>query len=188
LERSLRERPNPDPEETEGWQDRASSTTRAGKKTVHSLMDKGFSRKKLALAWEKVKKKQGSAGIDDVTIEKFERRKASYLDLGHRKRRDGTSRPPPVKRGEIDKSAGGVSTLGIPRVLDRVVQQALVQRLAPSFEPRVLDWSDGYRKGRSPPDAMHNVWQALQTGDGWIVEADLRAYFATQLTQPSWST
>jgi RNA-directed DNA polymerase len=179
LESSLSERPAPHPEETERWQDHASSKARAGKKKVHSLIDKVFSRTNLALAWEKVKQNHGSAGIDDVTIAKFEGRKAYYLDLVHRKLRDGTYRPHPVKRVEIAKSDGGVRKLGIPTVLDRVVQQALVQRMDPIFAPQFLDCSFGYRKGRSPHDAMRKVWRELQAGDHWIVDADLRAYFDT---------
>jgi RNA-directed DNA polymerase len=94
-----------------------------------------FSRKNLERAWEKLKKNRGSAGIDEVTIAVFETRKGYYLDLLHRKLRDGTYRPRPVKRVEIPKSDGGVRKLGIPTVLDRVCQQALVQRLEPIFEP-----------------------------------------------------
>lgn len=142
-------------------------------------MDKGFRRKNLELAWPRVKKNHGSAGIDEVTIEKFERRQVYYLDLLHRKRQDGSYRPHPVKRVEIDKSDGGVRKLGIPPVLDRVVQQALVQRMEPIFAPQFLDCSFGYRKGRSPQDAMRKVWQELQAGSVWIVDADLRAYFDT---------
>ena len=72
-----------------------------------------------------------------VTIAQFEARKEYYLDLLHRKLRDGTYQPKPVKRVEIPKSEGGVRKLGIPTVLDRVCQQALVQRMEPIFEPHV---------------------------------------------------
>jgi RNA-directed DNA polymerase len=130
-----------------------------------------------------VKKNHGSAGIDAVTIEKFALRKAYYLDLVHHKLRDGTYHPHPVKRVEIAKSDGGVRKLGIPTWLDRVGQQALVQRMAPIFAPQFLDCSFGYRKGRSPHDAMRKVWRELQRGAGWIVDADLRAYF-DRIDQP----
>jgi RNA-directed DNA polymerase len=126
-----------------------------------------------------VKQNRGSAGIDEVTITEFEASKEFYLELLHRKLREGTYRPKPVKRVEIGKSGGGVRTLGIPAVIDRVCQQALVQRLEPSFEPQFLDCSFGYRKGRSPHDALRKVWQELNSGAGWIVDADLRAYFDT---------
>jgi RNA-directed DNA polymerase len=177
LDSSLCERPNPDPEETVREQNRALSMTRSGKRKVHSLIDKVFSRQNLELAWSKVKKNRGSAGIDNVTITMFELRKSYYLDLLHRKLRDGTYRPHPVKRVEIEKSDGGVRKLGIPTVLDRVAQQALVQRMEPIFAPQFLPCSFGYRKGRSPHDAMGKIWRELQAGDSWIVDADLRSYF-----------
>jgi group II intron reverse transcriptase/maturase len=177
LDSSLCERPNPDPEETVREQNQASLATRPGKKQVHSLIDKVYSRQNLELGWSRVKKNRGSAGIDNVTIAAFELRKSYYLELLHRKLRDATYQPHPVKRVEIEKSDGGVRKLGIPTVLDRVVQQALVQRMEPIFEPQFLSCSFGYRKGRSPHDAMGKIWRELQAGDGWIVDADLRSYF-----------
>jgi RNA-directed DNA polymerase len=161
-------------------QDPHVSEGRQGKKRkVHSLIDKVYGRKNLELAWEKVKKNRGSAGIDEVTIAQFEARKEYYLDLLHRKLRDGTYRPKPVKRVEIPKSEGGVRKLGIPSVLDRVCQQALVQRMEPIFEPTFLASSFGYRKGRSPHEAMRKVWRELNEGNVWLVDADLRQFFDT---------
>jgi RNA-directed DNA polymerase len=180
LESSLGERPNTGTEETVEPQDPDTSKGRQGKKKkVHSLIDKVFSRKNLELAWEKVKKNRGSAGIDEVTIAQFEARQEFYLDLLHRKLREGTYRPQPVKRVEIPKSEGGVRKLGIPAVLDRVCQQALVQRMEPIFEPTFLDSAFGYRRGRSPHEAMRKVWRELNEGNVWIVDADLRQFFDT---------
>ena len=73
------------------------------KRKVHSLIDKVYSRKNLELAWEKVKKNRGSAGVDDVTIAQFEARKGHYLEVLHRKLRE---KPKPVKRVEIGESDG----------------------------------------------------------------------------------
>jgi len=126
-----------------------------------------------------VKQNRGSAGIDEVTITEFEDRKEFYWDLLHRKLREGRYRPKAVKRVEIAKSGGGVRKLGIAAVFDGVCQQALVQRMEPIFEPQFQDCSFGYRKGRSPHDAMRKVWQELNTEACWIVDADLRAYFDT---------
>jgi RNA-directed DNA polymerase len=157
----------------------ALETGQGKKQKVHSLIDKVFSRKNLELAWEKVKSNRGSAGIDDVSIAAFEARREYYLDLLHDKLRDGTYQPKPVKRVEIPKAEGGVRKLGIPAVLDRVCQQALVQRMEPIFEPMFLDSSFGYRRGRSPHDAMRKVWQELNAGCSWIVDADLHQFFDT---------
>jgi RNA-directed DNA polymerase len=175
----MSERPNAGKEDTVERQDPQESGRRPGKKKVHSLIDKVFSRKNLELAWEKVKRNRGSAGIDEVTIAEFEEGKGYYLDLLHRKLREGTYRPQPVKRVEIPKSDGGVRKLGIPAVMDRVCQQALVQRMEPIFEPEFQDCSFGYRPGRSPHDAMRKVWQELNEGNVWVVDADLRQFFDT---------
>jgi len=133
----------------------------------------------LELAWQKVKENRGSAGIDEVTIGEFEEHKQYYLDLLHQKLREGTYQPKPVKRVEIPKSDGGTRRLGIPSVMDRVVQQALVQRMEPIFEPKFVECSFGYRKGRSPHDAMRKVWRELMAGCAWVVDADLRQFFDT---------
>jgi RNA-directed DNA polymerase len=102
-----------------------------------------WSRKHGERAWEKVKKNRGRAGIDEVPSAVFELRKGDYWALWHRKLRDGPSRPHPVKRVERPKADGGGRQLGIPTVLDRVCQQALVQRLAPIFEPQMRACSFG---------------------------------------------
>jgi group II intron reverse transcriptase/maturase len=176
----MSERPNTSAEDTmEGHGPRASRKRRGRKRKVHSLIDKVYSRRNLELAWEKVKENRGSAGIDEVTVPRFEERKGYYLDLLHRKLRAGTYKPQPVKRVEIPKPDGGVRKLGIPAVMDRVCQQALVQRMEPVFEPKFSDCSFGYRRGRSPHDAMRKVWRELNAGNFWIVDADLRQFFDT---------
>ncbi len=124
-----------------------------------------------------MKKNQGGAGVDEVSIAQFEARKEYYVDLLHRKLRDGTYPPKPVKWVEIAKSDGGVRKPGIPAMLDRVCQQALVQRMEPIVAPTFLDSSFGYCQGHSPHDAMRKVWRELNAGYGWIVDADLRQFF-----------
>jgi retron-type reverse transcriptase len=122
-------------------QDPQASERRQGKKKVHSLIDKVYRRQNLARAWEQGQKNRGSAGLDEVRMAPCETRTADDLARLHRQRRDGTYQPPPVTRVESPKSAGGVRKLGIPAVRDRVGQQALVQRMEASFEPKVLDSS-----------------------------------------------
>ena len=158
---------------------RLSKRRRRGKRKVHSLIDKVYSRKNLEISWKKVKKNKGSGGIDGVTIEVFEARKEYYLELLHQKLREGTYKPKSVKRVEIPKSGGGKRKLGIPCVMDRVVQQALVQRMEGIFDPGMLDCSFGYRKGNSPHHAMRKIWREVQAGNTWVVDADLRQFFDT---------
>jgi len=180
LDSSIGARPNISAEDTGKRQlSQALEMRQRKKRKVHSLIDKVYSRKNLELAWKKVKQNRGSAGIDEVTISKFEERKHYYLELLHQKLRDGSYRPKPVKRVEILKPDGGIRKLGIPAVMDRVVQQALVQRMEGIFEAKFLDCSLGYRKGRSPHDAMRKVWRELNAGNFWIVDADLRQFFDT---------
>jgi group II intron reverse transcriptase/maturase len=146
---------------------------------VHSLIDKVYSQKNLELAWEKVRKNKGAAGVDEVTIARFEECKGYYLETLNRKLREGTYRPKPVRRVEIPKMAGGLRKLGIPAIFDRICQQALVQRMEPIFEPNFADCSFGNRPGRSPHMAIREVWKALMAGYEWIVDADLRKFFDT---------
>jgi RNA-directed DNA polymerase len=120
-----------------------ASAGRQGKPTGHALIDQVFSRTNLELAWEKVQSNRGRAGLDEVTRAPCAARQASYLDLLHRQRRDGTYRPKPVTRVEIPTAAGGVRKLGIPAVRDRVGQQALSQRMEPSVAPTCLDSACG---------------------------------------------
>ena len=82
-----------------------------------------------------------------------------------------------MKRVAIAKSDGGTRNLGIPCVRDRVVQQAMVQKMTPIFEPLFADCSFGYRPGRSPHMAMRKVWGEINEGNLWVVDADLRSYF-----------
>jgi retron-type reverse transcriptase len=106
----------------------------------------------------------------------FEQRQDELLERLHKQLREKTYRPAPVKRVAIPKLGGGTRNLGIPSVRDRVVQQALVQKMNPIFEPLFADCSFGYRPGRSPHMAMRKVWQEIQEGNFWILDADLRAY------------
>ncbi len=106
---------------------------------VHSVIDKTFSHKNLEFAWGKVKKNQDSAGIDEGTVAKFEEGKEFYLGLLHHELGEDTYRPKAVKRVKIAQSEGVLRKLGIPTVMDRVVVQALAQRMERIFEPKCLE-------------------------------------------------
>ncbi len=122
----------------EGEHPQALERRQGIKMKVHSVIDKTFSHKNLELAWEKVKKNQGSAGIDVGIVAKFEEGKEYYLDLLHHRLGEDTYRPKAVKRVKIAKSEGEVRKLGIPTVMDRVVVHALAQRMERIFEPKVF--------------------------------------------------
>ena len=152
-----------------------------GAKKVHSLIDKVYKRKNLEMAWEKVKANRGSGGVDGQTLETFEVQLDQQLDRLQRELKEDTYQPLPVRQQPIPKrdKPGEYRMLGIPAIYDRVCQQALLNRLEPIFEPIFDDASFGYRRGRSPKDALRKVWKEIQNGSEWIVDADLRDFFGS---------
>ena len=174
---SLCERPCAGIEETGEAPSDAGGMECSRRRKVHSLIDKVYDPTNLAEAWKRVRENKGSAGIDGLTVAGFEQRQDELLETLHKQLREKTYRPSPVKRVVIPKLGGGTRNLGIPSVRDRVVQQALVRKMTPIFEPLFADCSFGYRPGRSPHMAMRKVWREIQEGNFWILDADLRAYF-----------
>lgn len=152
-----------------------------GAKKVHSLVDKVYKRKNLELAWEKVKANDGAGGIDGQSLETFEADLEQNLKRLHEELKTDTYRPLPVRQKMIPKSGqpGKLRSLGIPTIYDRVCQQALLNRLEPIFDPVFDEANFGYRKGRSPKDALRKVWTELQAGYEWIVDADLKDFFGS---------
>jgi retron-type reverse transcriptase len=150
-------------------------------KKVHSLVDKVYKMKNLELAWEKVRENRGAGGIDGESIESFEAKLKTNLNKLHEELKTDTYNPQPVRQKMIPKPGqpGKERELGIPRIYDRVCQQALTNRLEPIFEPVFDDANFGYRKGRSAKDALRKVWKELKEGREWIVDADLQDFLET---------
>lgn len=150
-------------------------------KKVHSLVDKVYSRKNLALAWQAVRRNRGAAGVDRVNLDAFATDLEANLEQLHQELRGGQYMPLPLRRVHIPKAGqpGATRPLGIPAVRDRVCQQALTQRLGRIFEPDFDDSSYGYRAGRSPHGAMRKIWGELQSGHSWVVDADLKDFFGS---------
>lgn len=136
-----------------------------------------LNRANLLRAWKRVRANCGAAGVDGVIIEDFPawlrahwcEVKASLLDDNYR--------PAPVKRHDIPKRSGGKRPLGIPTVLDRVIQQAILQALQPLFDPEFSESSYGFRPGRSAHDAVKRVREILDSGYMWVVDIDLSKFF-----------
>lgn len=131
----------------------------------------------LKRALRRVKQNGGSPGIDGRTVEEL----AQYL-MGHWKEireslLNGTYRPQPVKRVEIAKADGGTRLLGIPTVVDRFVQQAMLQVLQQEWEPRFSAHSYGFRPGRSAHQAVAEAQQYIAEGYRWVVDLDLEKFF-----------
>ncbi len=152
-----------------------------GKTKVHSLIDKVYHPTNLMLAWDKVKANRGSGGVDGVTLEKFEIHLDDHIENIQNELRDNNYKPQPVRRVAISKRGEPNKTrpLGIPSIYDRVVQQALLNRLEPIFEELFDESSFGYRKGRRQRDALGKIWKELNQGNEWIVDADLKDFFGS---------
>lgn len=153
----------------------------AGATKVHSLIDKVYEGKNLVSAWERVRANRGSGGIDRQSVAMFEQQLGEQLPRLQRELRDDAYRPQPVRQQRIPKEGkpGEFRTLGIPTIYDRVCQQALLNRLEPIFEPLFDEANFGYRRGRSTKDALRKVWQEIEQGREWIVDADLKDFFGS---------
>jgi len=146
---------------------------------AESLFEKVMDRDNLNIAFKRVVKNGGSAGVDGMkTTELLDYLKEEGKELLE-SLRNGKYRPKPVKRVEIPKAGGGVRLLGIPTVLDRLIQQALVQVLQPIFDPKFSDSSFGYRPCRKAQDAVEKSRQYYEEGYKVVVDIDLSKYFDT---------
>ena len=129
------------------------------------LMRQVLARENLQRAWEQVRANHGAPGIDGTTVEEFPDfvRSPQWVAVKDALQR-GTYRPQPVRRVYIPKADGGQRPLGIPTVLDRVIQQALAQVLGPLFEPGFSRFSYGFRPRRGAHDAVRQVQEYRKQG------------------------
>jgi len=144
------------------------------------LLEKILERDNLLEAWKRVKANRGAAGIDGMKIEGFPDFLRQHWETIRRKLLDGSYAPSPVRRVEIPKPDGTKRPLGIPTVLDRVIQQATAQILTPIYDPTFSESSHGFRPARSAHDAIRSVQQKSKVGRRkWVVDCDLKAFFDT---------
>jgi RNA-directed DNA polymerase len=127
-------------------------------------------------AYEKVKANRGAAGVDEVSIQAFEVDLKGNLYKLWNRMSSGSYFPPPVRAVEIPKKAGGVRTLGVPTVADRVAQTVVAMYLEPELEPIFHHDSYGYRPERSALDAVAACRLRCQKMD-WVIDLDIRAFF-----------
>ncbi|MEK7850298.1 MAG: group II intron reverse transcriptase/maturase [Deltaproteobacteria bacterium] len=146
---------------------------------VHSLIDKVYKLLNLYIAWEKVKANKGAGGVDRVSVEEFKQNLDLNLREIQRLLYEDRYIPQPLKRVWIPKSNGEKRPLGIPTIRDRVVQQALLNRLTKIFEPKFLECSFGFRPNRSTHQAIEKVEGYLKDGCELIVEVDIEKCFDT---------
>lgn len=131
----------------------------------------------LAEALKAVKRNQGAPGIDHMRTTELESHLQAHWPKIRAKLLAGTWVPTPVRRVEIPKPSGGRRMLGIPTVMDRLIQQMLLQVLTPIFDPTFSEHSYGFRPGRSAHDAMRAAQQYAQTGKEWVVDIDISKFF-----------
>jgi len=142
-----------------------------------SLIDKTYRESTLEAAWQKVRANKGAAGVDKVTIGKFESNRDKYLKELEHELKTGTYRPMPVKRVYIPKGQGKMRSLGIPSIKDRIAQQSVKMVLEPIFEKEFLDMSFGFRPKKGAQMAIAEVNRLIKEGYTWVVDADLQTYF-----------
>ena len=144
-----------------------------------SLIDKVVRPSTLDIAWQRVARNKGAAGVDGQSIERFTHQPERYLAELQASLVDGSYQPNPVKRVEIPKGDGKTRPLGIPTVKDRIVQTALKMVIEPIFEVQFRPGSFGFRPGRGCKDALREVDRLLKEGYTHVVDADLKSYFDT---------
>jgi RNA-directed DNA polymerase len=141
------------------------------------LIERLVERENMNAAYKRVKANKGSAGTDGVgTEELFEYIRKNWAEIKEQLL-NGTYRPKPIRRVEIPKPDGGKRKLGIPTVMDRVIQQALHQVLSPIFEPEFSENSYGFRSGRNAQQAVLKAQEYQKTGKRWVVDMDLAKFF-----------
>ena len=142
-----------------------------------SLMEAVVDGANVQRAWRNVKANRGAAGPDGITLGEFPAWLGLHWSSVRTQLLDGTYRPSPVRRVSIDKPDGGKRLLGIPNVIDRVLQQAIVQILTPIFDPGFSPSSHGFRPNRSAHGAAKQVRRSIRIGYRFVVDMDLSKFF-----------
>jgi len=143
----------------------------------HRLMEQVVARVNALAALKRVRQNKGSPGVDGMTVKDLSPYLVTHWEALREQLLGGTYRPQPVRRAEIPKPGGGTRQLGIPTVLDRFIQQCLLQALQPQFDPTFSEHSHGFRPGRSAHDAVRAAQGYLQSGRRWVADVDLAKFF-----------
>ncbi|WP_281177711.1 group II intron reverse transcriptase/maturase [Endozoicomonas arenosclerae] len=128
-------------------------------------------------AWKQVRSNKGAPGVDGMTLEAFPDFAKRHWSSVRQSLLEGTYQPQPVRRKAIPKPQGGERILGIPTVIDRVIQQAIAQVLQPIFDPSFSNSSFGFRPERSAHDAVRQLRQHIRDGGQVAVDVDLKQFF-----------
>src|SRR6266566_2579933 len=157
-----------------------SSTATSGSESparTNRLMEEVCERENLKEALRQVKGNKGSAGVDGITVNQLTDYLKQHWPVIREQLLSGTYEPKPVRRVEIPKPDGGVRKLGIPTVLDRLIQQAVMQVLQRQWDSTFSDHSYGFRPGRSAHQAVAQAQQYIAAGYSWVIDLDLEKFF-----------
>ena len=141
------------------------------------LMEKIVDPDNLVRAWNKVRSNRGAPGPDGITIDEFPDHCREHWPLIKQQLLDGTYQPSPARRKSIPKPDGSERHLGIPNVMDRLIQQAVLQILTPIFDPGFSESSFGFRPKRSAQDAAKQVQRYIRAGYRHCIDMDLSKFF-----------
>lgn len=140
-------------------------------------MESVLQRENLRAAWRAVKANQGAAGVDGMDVGRTHEHLKEHWDGIAGKLIGGEYRPAAVRAVQIPKPQGGTRTLGIPNVQDRLIQQAVLQKLSPLWEAEFSEHSYGFRPDRSAHDAIRAAQGHIKAGKTWVVDIDLKSFF-----------
>lgn len=141
------------------------------------LMERVVEHRNVLKALKRVRQKKGKPGVDGMTVDELPKHLMRHWEEIREQMLEGTYRPQPVREVEIPKGGGGVRKLGIPTVLDRCIQQCILQVLQPMFDPTFSEHSHGFRPGRSAHDAVREARRYIQEGKRVVVDVDLEKFF-----------
>lgn len=147
------------------------------KEPNEKMMESILSSENLSEAYRKVKANRGSAGIDGMSVNELGAHLQKHWESIGEKIEQGTYKPAPVKSVSIPKANGGKRQLGIPTVLDRTVQQAMLQEISPIYEKHFSDSSYGYRPNRSAHEAVKAMQTYVKQGNNCIIDIDIVGFF-----------
>jgi RNA-directed DNA polymerase len=159
------------------WGAEGRTATSGRTKSQDHLMERVVERSNLWSAYQRVVQNQGAPGVDDLTVAEFKDWLKVHWPSVKEALLSGRYLPRPVRRVDIPKPSGGIRTLGVPTVLDRLIQQALHQVLQPLFEPIFSDGSFGFRPGRNAHQAVRRAQAYIREGKRWVVDLDLEKFF-----------
>jgi RNA-directed DNA polymerase len=161
----------------EGTESAMAKRSTEGPAKEQQLMEEVCGRENCKQALARVKANKGSAGVDGMTVQQLPEHLKQHWPAIREQLLSGTYKPQPVRRVEIPKPDGGVRKLGIPTVLDRFIQQAVMMVLQSRWDRTFSDHSYGFRPGRSAHQAVEQAQQYMAAGYRWVVDLDLEKFF-----------